>query len=79
MILKSVARKIIALERKFFWGGDSENKKLATLSWKDLEALVEMGELGFGNIKLKNLGLLIKWWISYSNENDALWKILMKS
>lgn len=43
----------------------------------------EMGNLGcsqgfrglsLGSIKVKNLGLLLKWWFRFCNEGELLWK-----
>lgn len=39
----------------------------------------DLGGLGFGNIKIKNLGLLEKWWWKYSNEFNPLWKRVVQS
>lgn len=74
-----VGKRIISLGRRFFKGGDGENRKLATVGWKEMEAPIKFGGLGFGNIELRNLGLLMKWWFKYTNTGDCLWKRIVKS
>lgn len=41
-----------------------------------MEAPTDMGGLGFGNLKVKNLA---KWWWKYSSKSDVLWKRVVKS
>lgn len=55
-----VAKRSICMQKRFFWGGNDEVRKLVTVSWKSMEALKEFGGLGLTNIHLKNLGLLSK-------------------
>lgn len=61
-IPNKVAKNIIQLERNFFCSGDCENIFLATIKWEIFEAPKKFGGLGFRNIKIMNLGLLLKWW-----------------
>lgn len=44
-----------------------------------MEALIRHGGLGVGNIKIKNLGLLAKWWWRFTNNKESLWKRVTKS
>lgn len=39
-----------------------------------MEAPKELGGLGIGFIRMKNLGLLLKWWWRLCGEDEALWK-----
>lgn len=50
-----------------------------TVSWKDMEAPKALGGLGFGNIKMMNLGLLSKWWWKFSTQSNPLWKQVVMS
>lgn len=43
-----------------------------------MEETKEFGGLGFGNLKIKNLGLLVKWWWKYSTDVGSLWKKVVK-
>lgn len=71
-IPNKVAKQIIALQRRFFWGGKDESNRMATISWPALEAPKELGGLGFKNIKIQNLELLAKWWWKFSDSNNTL-------
>lgn len=66
----SVAKKIISIQTKFFWGCND--------CWRLMEAPIEFGGLGLGDIRLKNLGLLSKWWWKYSTMDDTLWMRIIK-
>lgn len=50
-----------------------------TTQWRKLAAPKEMGGLGIGDLKLKNLGLLLKWWWKYSVDQGSLWKKTVQS
>lgn len=50
-----------------------------TVCWESLEAPKFIGGLGFGNLQLKNLGLLSKWWWKFANTANPLWKRMVKS
>ncbi|KHN46938.1 Putative ribonuclease H protein, partial [Glycine soja] len=65
---KKVIEKIIKLQRRFLWGGDGENKKMAWVSWDTICISKEKGGLGIKNLEAFNLALLIKW----------RWKILVE-
>lgn len=44
-----------------------------------MEMPKEYGALGFISIKVKNRGLLAKWWWKFSDEISPLWKRVVKS
>lgn len=67
-----IARKIVSLERKFYWGSCEEKKALMTVNLESLEAPRSLGGLEFGIIHIGNLGLLTKWWWKYSKEPNVL-------
>ena len=77
---KGVASKIVSIQRRFFWGGMSENRRGCTrIKWSDIQLPKEMGGLGVGNMMHKNLILLFKWWWRFSDSNCSLWKKIIKS
>ena len=77
---KTVAAKIVKLQRRFFWGGTSgESKCCHPVKWSDIELPKEMGGLGVGKILHKNLILLFKWWWRFSESDSTLWKRIIKS
>ena len=79
-IPRTVAAKIVKLQRRFFWGGKfGESKCCPTVKWSDIELPKEMGGLGVGNILHKNLILLFKWWWRFSESDNTLWKKILQS
>ncbi|PWA46878.1 RNA-directed DNA polymerase, eukaryota, Reverse transcriptase zinc-binding domain protein [Artemisia annua] len=65
-----------ALERvriRFFWGFKEGEKGLTWVKWKTVLASFDLGGLGVGSIKAKNLSLLGKWWWRFRCEKHALW------
>ncbi|XP_057529705.1 uncharacterized protein LOC130808238 [Amaranthus tricolor] len=77
---KAIASKIVSIQRSFFWGGLSENRKGCNrVKWTDIQLPKQMGGLGVGNIMHKNLMLLFKWWWRFSDSNNAMWKKILKS
>lgn len=70
----SVAKKIISLQKKFFWGANKDKARLVTTNWHNIQTPIELGGLGLGNLQMKNLGLLLKWWWKYSTDQHSLWK-----
>ena len=77
---KTVAAKIVKLQRRFFWGGPSgESTSCHPVKWSDIELPKEMEGLGVGNILHKNLILLFKWWWRFSESDSSLWKRIIKS
>lgn len=77
-ILASVARQLIHIQKKFFWSG-GEDRKLATISWASIEPPKELGGLAVGSIRMKNLGLLLKWWWRFCTEDESLWRRVIAS
>ena len=71
---KLVAKKIISLQSKFFWGSKENGRNLPLISWEVIQRPKKFGGLGVGNLVLKNAALLFKWWWRFSNENSSLWK-----
>lgn len=59
-------------------GGNEESKQIATTARHNIEAPKHLGGLGIGSIKLKNLGLLLKWFWRFCNSDDQLWKNVLQ-
>ena len=77
---KAIASKIVLIQRSFFWGGPTENRKGCTrIKWSDIQLPKEMGGLGVGNMMHKNLILLFKWWWRFSESDSSPWKKILKS
>ena len=77
---KAIAWKIVSIQRSFFWGGSTGDRKgCPRIKWSDIQIPKEMGGLGVGNIMHKNLILLFKWWWCFSEPDKSLWKKILKS
>ena len=52
--------KLTRMVRQFWWGQVKEEKKLAWMSWEKMCLPKEKGEMGFRNLKMFDLALLVK-------------------
>lgn len=70
----------MTLQRRFLWGGNEENKKVAWVSWKSFCKPKSKGGLGVKNLEAFNLALLVKWrWKFLVERDDAIWKKVLIS
>ena len=80
---KTIAQKIVNIQRRFFWGianGSSGGKMgCPTIKWANIELPKELGGLGVGNMMHKNLILLFKWWWRFYESDNSLWKQILMS
>ncbi|XP_016185821.1 uncharacterized protein LOC107627507 [Arachis ipaensis] len=74
-----VARRIISLQRRFFWGKDDGRPGMALVKWELIQALRKLGGLGVGDTVIHNTALLFKWWWRFSKEDCPLWKKIVCS
>ncbi|XP_028246703.1 uncharacterized protein LOC114424032 [Glycine soja] len=58
---KKVVNKLGRLQRRFLWGGDHEQSKIAWVKWETVCLPKEAGGLGVKDINSFNLSLLGKW------------------
>ncbi|QHN81156.1 Putative ribonuclease H protein [Arachis hypogaea] len=70
----AVARRIISLQRKFFWGKDDGRLGMALVKWEMVQAPKKLRGLGVGDAVVHNTALLFKWWWRFSKEDCPLWK-----
>ncbi|KHN03159.1 Putative ribonuclease H protein, partial [Glycine soja] len=56
-IPSAVIKRLTAIQRQFLWGGNSEGKKIAWISWQQVCAPKEKGGLGIKDIKVFNRAL----------------------
>lgn len=77
---KSIAKKIMKLQRRFFWGDSLGHRiSIPAIKWSSNELPKELGGLRVGNIKHKNLILLFNWWWRFSVADCSLWKRILLS
>ncbi|XP_057740275.1 uncharacterized protein LOC130957436 [Arachis stenosperma] len=75
----AVARRIILLQRRFFWGKDDGRSSMALVKWEVIQAPKKLGGLGVGDVVVRNTALLFKWWWRFSKEDCSLWKKIILS
>lgn len=73
-IPKKVVKKLISLQRDFFWSGKEHKKGMPLIKWETIQKSKHLGGLGVGDLQIKNVGLLFKWWWRFSSEGNTLWK-----
>nr|XP_029151642.1 uncharacterized protein LOC114925980 [Arachis hypogaea] len=71
---KSVAEKLISLQRQFLWSSDGGKQGLPLVKWEVIMAPKKEGGLGVGDAVIRNTALLFKWWWRFSREDYPLWK-----
>lgn len=74
-IPKGVIEKIITLQRRFLWNGNSSKKAMSLVAWASSQfpSTLVRG-LGIGNLHHKNIILLFKWIWRFLNESQSLWQ-----
>lgn len=78
-IPKKVMDKLVRVQRRFLWGGGSDNNKIAWIKWETVCLPKEKGGLGIKDINMFNLALLGKWrWNMFHNEGQ-LWVRILES
>nr|KAJ0202669.1 hypothetical protein LSAT_V11C500242840 [Lactuca sativa] len=74
-VIKSIER----IRMSFFWGGCSESRKIAWITWEKILAAKERGGLGIGSLKAQNYALLGKWWWRFMRNPNSIWAMVIKS
>ena len=59
---RSVVDKIIKIQRNFFWTTDENRIGLPLVKWAIIQRSKKLGGLGVGDLVIKNIALLFKWW-----------------
>ncbi|GKB41679.1 hypothetical protein Tco_0886621 [Tanacetum coccineum] len=75
----SIINKLECIRRKFFWGGSSDEKKIAWINWDKATSPISNGGLRIGTLKSSNQAMLCKWWWRFHNKNSALWHKVIRS
>ena len=57
---KKVAKKIVKLQRNFFWSPNGRNRGIPLISWKVIQRPKELGGLGVRDLVIKTTALLFK-------------------
>ena len=76
---KRVVDKLVSLQRRFLWGGGSDQNKIAWIKWDIVCLPKEKGGLGIKDINTFNLALLGKWKWNLFQHQGQLWARLLES
>ena len=69
----------MCLQRRFLWGGGTDQNKIAWIKWEAVCLPKEKGGLGIKDINIFNLALLGKWrWNLFQHEGQ-LWARVLES
>ena len=68
-----VVDKLVRIHRRFLWGGDQEQNKIAWVKWETVCLPKEDGGLGVKDINSFNLSLLGKWKWNLFQSQGELW------
>ncbi|GJU37503.1 putative RNA-directed DNA polymerase, eukaryota, reverse transcriptase zinc-binding domain protein [Tanacetum coccineum] len=69
---KNIITKLENIRRKFFWGGNNDENKIAWIAWEKVILPCVNGSLGIGSLRITNQVLLVKWWWRFCVEDQAL-------
>ncbi|GJR37725.1 putative RNA-directed DNA polymerase, eukaryota, reverse transcriptase zinc-binding domain protein [Tanacetum coccineum] len=69
---KKIITKLENIRRKFFWGGNNDENKIAWIAWEKVISPRVNGSLGIGSLRITNQVLLVKWWWRFYVEDQAL-------
>nr|GEX91746.1 putative RNA-directed DNA polymerase, eukaryota, reverse transcriptase zinc-binding domain protein [Tanacetum cinerariifolium] len=67
----SIVKKLESIRRNFFWGGNSDTKKIAGIAWNKVIGPREQGDLGIGSLKIFIQVMLAKWLWRFLLEENA--------
>ena len=74
-----VVDKLVRIHRRFLWGGDQEQNKIAWVKWETVCLPKEDGGLGVKDINSFNLSLLGKWKWNLFHSQGELWARVLES
>ncbi|GJZ92483.1 RNA-directed DNA polymerase, eukaryota [Tanacetum coccineum] len=67
---KKIITKLENIRRKFFWGGNNDENKIAWIAWEKVISPRVNGSLGIGSLCITNQALLVKWWWRFCVEDQ---------
>ncbi|GJY45302.1 RNA-directed DNA polymerase, eukaryota, reverse transcriptase zinc-binding domain protein [Tanacetum coccineum] len=74
-----IINKLEGIRRIFFWGGTTDENKIAWIAWDKATSSISNGGLGIGTLKSSNHAMLSKWWWRFHTENHAFWCMIIRS
>ena len=74
-----VVQKLVNIQRKFLWGGGSEQRRIAWVKWETVCLPKEKGGLGIKDLRKFNTALLGKWRWDLFQQNGQMWTRILNS
>ena len=74
-----VIQQLVNIQRKFLWGGVSEQRRIAWVKWKTVCLPKEKGGLGIKDLRKFNTALLGKWRWDLFQQNGQMWTRILNS
>ncbi|GJY70862.1 hypothetical protein Tco_0474565, partial [Tanacetum coccineum] len=75
----TLIKSLEGIRRKFFWGGTTDENKIAWIAWDKATSSISNEGLGISTLKSSNLAMLSKWWWRFHTENHAFWCKIIRS
>jgi hypothetical protein len=69
-----VWREVVKIQRKFFWAGLVQTRRMCWIKWSAICKPKKEGGLGIKDLRLMNCSLLTKWRWKLLMANNELWK-----
>jgi len=73
-----VIKKLVAIQRKFLWGGVGGSNQICCVRWRKVCQPRTKGGLGVRDLKLANVSLLAKWRWRLLDGERSLWKEVLE-
>jgi hypothetical protein len=77
LLPKGVLNRLDFFRSRFFWQGDSEEKKYRLAKWSVVCRPKDQGGLGIHDLEVKNTTILGKWLFRLLTE-DGVWQTLLR-
>jgi len=75
----SICKEITSLQRRFMWGWDVNEKKIAWIKWNTLCKPKKEGGLGIKDVKSFNKALIEKWMWKLKVDSLGMWREVLES
>jgi hypothetical protein len=69
-----VWREVVKIQRKFFWGGLVQSRRMCWIKWPAICKPKKEGGLGIKDLRLMNCSLLAKWRWKLLTVSNEWWK-----
>lgn len=75
---EQILKELEQLQRNFLWGTSSTfGRKIHLVRWEEICKPKLEGGLGLTSLKIRNLGMLAKWWWRLYSERNKTWNSLL--